>query len=126
MKCKDCKYRCNVNNTEETGSALCKYDSCWTMVSLEDDCHYIPKAKKLTCGDCYNLSHDTACFGCKPEDSAYLGGEELCPDYRDKRKVEFWSMLMFWKVQQLYSAEEIHQMIDDFEDFYNDLTRQNG
>lgn len=55
MKCKNCKYRKNIGNTSETGSAICSYSSSWFTVNIENNCRFIPEKKALTCGDCSRL-----------------------------------------------------------------------
>lgn len=47
MKCKNCKYKTNIVNTSETGSAICSYPSSWFPVNIEDNCHFIPEKRKL-------------------------------------------------------------------------------
>ena len=37
MKCKNCKYRKNIGNTSETGSAICSYSSSWFPVNIENN-----------------------------------------------------------------------------------------
>lgn len=70
MKCKNCKYRKNIGNTSETGSAICSYSSSWFPVNIENNCHLISEKKELKCGDCSRLGEDTACFDCSEDDSA--------------------------------------------------------
>lgn len=45
MKCKNCKYKTNIANTSETGSAICSYPSSWFPINIEDNCHFIPEKK---------------------------------------------------------------------------------
>lgn len=123
MKCKDCKHKRNIANTEQTGSAICTYPSSWFPVDIDDNCHFIPEKKELTCGDCACLGEDFACSCCLPQDSAYFNGE-LCPGFIDKKEEEFSKILMFWKVQDFYDREKIVDLIDRFEEFYNKLTEQ--
>ena len=52
MKCKNCKYKTNIANTSETGSAICSYPSSWFPINIEDNCHFIPEKKEITCSDC--------------------------------------------------------------------------
>ena len=100
LKCNNCKYKTNVSNTEETGTAICSYPQGeWFVVNVEDSCHYIPEKKELTCGDCSRLNEDT-------------------------REEEFNSILMFWKVQGLYDREKINKLLDDFEQSYDRLFNQ--
>ena len=47
MKCKNCKYRKNIGNTSETGSAICSYSSSWFPVNIENNCHLIPEKRNL-------------------------------------------------------------------------------
>ena len=48
LKCNNCKYKTNVSNTEETGTAICSYPQGeWFVVNVEDSCHYIPKKRSL-------------------------------------------------------------------------------
>ena len=121
MKCKDCKYKNNVANTEETGNAICSYPSSWFPVHLDDNCHYIPERKELTCGDCARLGEDFACIGCFAEDSAY-DDDELCSSFADKKEEELNEILMFWKVHDFYDREKINGLIDKFEESYRKLT----
>lgn len=76
MKCKNCKYRKNIANTSETGSAICSYSNSWFAINIENNCYFIPEKKKLTCGDCSRLTEDTACFGCSEGDSAIYNGNK--------------------------------------------------
>lgn len=123
MKCKECKYKNNVANTEETGTAICSYPSSWFPVHLEDNCHFIPEKKELTCGDCARLGEDTACIGCTTSDSAYYK-DELCDGFIDKKEDEFNKILMFWKVQGFYNRDKINKMLDEFEQYYEKLVKQ--
>lgn len=120
MKCKNCKYRKNIGNTSETGSAICSYSSSWFPVNVENNCRFIPEKKELTCGDCSRLGEDTACFDCSEDDSAIYNGQ-LCRGFVDEREEEFKEILMFWKVQGFYDREKINKFIDEFEEFYDDL-----
>ncbi len=120
MKCKNCKYRKNIGNTNETGSAICSYSSSWFPVNIENNCQLIPEKKELTCGDCSRLGEDTACFDCSEDDSAIYNGQ-LCRGFVDEREEEFKEILMFWKVQGFYDREKINKFIDEFEEFYDDL-----
>lgn len=142
MKCKNCKYRKNIGNTSETGSAICSYSSSWFPVNIENNCRFIPEKKALTCGDCSRLGEDTACFDCSENDSAIYNGQlcsmlsitlkfeykisaiyngQLCRGFVDEREEEFKQILMFWKVQGFYDREKINNFIDEFEEFYDDL-----
>ena len=47
MKCKNCKYKTNIANTSETGSAICSYPSLWFPANIEDNCHFISEKRKL-------------------------------------------------------------------------------
>ena len=94
LKCNNCKYKTNVSNTEETGTAICSYPQGeWFVVNVEDSCHYIPE-------------------------------KHLCIGFIDKREEEFNSILMFWKVQGLYDREKINKLLDDFEQSYDRLFNQ--
>lgn len=123
MKCKDCKYKKNIANTEESGCAICSYPNSWFPVQIGDNCHYIPEKVELTCGDCARLGEDTACIGCIAEDSAEDDGE-LCAGFIDKREEELNKILMFWKVQGVYNRDKINGLIDEFETYYSKLTGQ--
>lgn len=123
MKCKDCVFKNNVQNTKETGSAICSYSESWFPVKVEDDCRFLPKLKKVTCGDCERLYHDLGCAGCAETDSAYINGR-LCSGYVDLKVDDFSKILMFWKLHKLYTSEEIHKMIDDFDAEFGRLLNQ--
>ena len=96
MQCINCKYRKNISNTEETGSAICSYSNSWFPINIEDNCYFIPEKNELTCGDCSRLTEDTACFGFSEDDSALYNGQ-LCRGFVDEREAEFKQILMFWK-----------------------------
>lgn len=87
MKCKNCKYKTNIANTSEKGSAICSYPSSWFPVNIEDNCHFIPEKKEITCSDCSRLHEDMACFSCAEDDSAIFNGQ-LCRGFIDKRRIE--------------------------------------
>ena len=87
LKCKNCKYKTNIANMSETGSAICSYPSSWFPVNIEDNCHFIPEKKEITCSDCSRLHEDMACFSCSEDDSAIFNGQ-LCRGFIDKRKEE--------------------------------------
>lgn len=123
MKCKNCKYRKNIANTSETGSAICSYSNSWFPINIENNCYFIPEKNELTCGDCSRLTEDTACFGCSEDDSALYNGQ-LCRGFVDEREAEFKQILMFWKVQGFYDRERINKLIDEFEQFYDNLLKQ--
>ena len=123
MQCKDCKYKWNIGNTDETGYAICSYPDMHMPVNVNDPCHFILTQRSLKCGDCENLYEDTACMGCQPEDSAYHNGK-LCKDYRDKKEAELSEILSFWKSRNYYDRNRIERLIDEFERSYNDLTEQ--
>lgn len=123
MKCKNCKYRKNIANTSETGSAICSYSNSWFPINIENNCYFIPEKKELTCGDCSRLTEDTACFGCSEDNSALYNGQ-LCRGFVDEREAEFKQILMFWKVQGFYDRERINKLIDEFEQFYDNLLKQ--
>ena len=60
LKCKNCKYKTNIANTSETGSAICSYPSSWFPVNIEDNCHFIPEKRKLLVvivPDCMKIWH---------------------------------------------------------------------
>lgn len=42
----------------------------------------------------------------------------------DEREAEFKQILMFWKVQGFYDRERINKLIDEFEQFYDNLLKQ--
>lgn len=123
LKCKNCKYKTNIANTSETGSAMCSYPSSWFPINIEDNCHFIPEKKEITCSDCSRLYEDMACFSCSEDDSAIFNGQ-LCRGFIDKRKEELNSILMFWKVQGFYDREKINELIDEFEQFYDSFFKQ--
>lgn len=123
MKCKDCKYKNNVTNTDETGCAICSYPSSWFPVHIDDNCHYILEKKELTCGDCARLGEDFACLDCLAEDSAY-GDDALCSGFVDKKEEELSKILMFWKVHDFYDRERINDLIDRFEESYRKIMEQ--
>ena len=120
MQCKNCKYKMNIGNTEETGSALCSYPESYFPVQVEDNCHYIPEKKELTCGDCARLGNDFGCAGMSEDDSAFYR-DSLCSQFIDKREDAFMEILMFWKSQGMYKREKINELIDSFEKIYADL-----
>ena len=93
LKCKNCKYKTNIANTSETGSAICSYPSSWFPVNIEDNCHFIPEKKEITCSDCSRLHEDMACFSCTEDDSAIFNGQ-LCRGFIDKRKEEIGKILL--------------------------------
>ena len=93
LKCKNCKYKTNIANTSETGSAICSYPSSWLPVNIEDNCHFIPEKRELTCSDCSRLHEDMACFSCAEDDSAIFNGQ-LCRGFIDKRKEEIGKILL--------------------------------
>ena len=99
LKCKNCKYKTSIANTSETGSAICSYPSSWFPVNIEDNCHFIPEKKEITCSDCSRLYEDMACFSCSEDDSAIFNGQ-LCRGFIDKRKEEF--------------IKDLHDFIDEF------------
>ena len=123
LKCKDCKYKADIGNTEETGAALCTRSMMYFPINVNDDCHYIPKLRPLQCQDCCNYLDDPGCIGCQPDDSVYFDGE-LCMGFYDKKKVDLQEILMFWMVQGLYNREEINKMLDKFEASVADLINQ--
>lgn len=123
LKCTNCKFRKNIANTEETGSAICSYSNSWFPINIENSCMFIPNRKELTCGDCSRLTEDTACFGFSEDDSAVHNGQ-LCIGFEDKREAEFKQILMFWKVQGFYDREKINKLIDEFELFYDNFLEQ--
>ncbi len=84
MKCGECKYKWNFGNTEETGVAVCSYPASHMPVNVNDDCHFLPEAKELKCGDCDRLYEDFACYGYTEEDSAMTNGK-LCWGFIDKK-----------------------------------------
>lgn len=123
MKCEDCKYKNNVENTNQTGSAICSYPGSWFPVHLGDNCHFVPEKKELTCGDCASFGVDFACAGCFEDDSAYYN-DKLCEGFIDKQEEEFDKILMYWKVRGLYDRKRINKLIDQFEEEYRKLTEQ--
>ena len=123
MKCKECKYKNTIANTDQSEIAICSYPNSWFPVHMEDDCHFIPEKKELTCGDCARLGEDSACIGCFAEDSAYDDGK-LCSEFIDKQEEEFSKILMFWKVQGFYDRKKIEDLMDSFEESYRKLTEQ--
>lgn len=123
MKCEICKYRLNIANTKESGSALCSRNSSYFPVNFYDDCHFIPKKRELVCADCACFGEDFGCFGMEADDKVFSNGRQ-CSGFIDTRKQDFNQILMFWKVQGLYDRDEINKMIDAFEIFYDDIERQ--
>ena len=120
MHCKDCRFLNNVGNTEETGIAMCTYPSMWFPTGLDDECHYLPEAKELTCGDCANLGEDFACSGYSADDSAY-DGDRLCSGFSDKRIEDLWSMMVFWKQHGIYDRDKVIEALDKYEAAYDEL-----
>ena len=49
---------------------------------------------------------------------------DLCREFVDEREAEFKQILMFWKVQGFYDRERINKLIDEFEQFYDNLLKQ--
>ena len=118
MNCKTCKFRKNIGNTEEKGIALCTYSTLNFLIKLTDDCHYLPKKKELTCGDCERYG-DLAC-GCLADEPAYHDGK-LCVKYTDKRISDLSEILIYLKVQGLYNRSEIESILDETDKFFEEL-----
>ena len=123
MKCKDCKFRRDIANTEECNKGICSYPDSWFPIGLDDECHFIPKAEELTCGDCWRLGNDYACLGCSPDDSALTDGK-LCWMFVDRKEDEFTAILTWWLVHGLYEKEKILELIDRTEKSFRELTEQ--
>ena len=124
LKCNNCKYKTNVSNTEETGTAICSYPQGeWFVVMLKIAAIIFLKKRSLPVEICSRLNEDTGCFACQETDSAMYNGH-LCIGFIDKREEEFNSILMFWKVQGLYDREKINKLLDDFEQSYDRLFNQ--
>ena len=118
LKCKDCKYFMDGDNMQ-----LCQRTASWEITKPDNDCKYLPPKQELTCGDCDRLSNDFACIGYVAEDSAMDNGR-LCSMFIDRKEGELWEILSFWKAHDMYDKAKILKLIDDFEDYYNDLTGQ--
>ena len=121
MKCKECKYKKDVSNGTDIERAICLYSDSWFPVHVEDNCHFIPEKKGLTCGDCARLDDDMACIGCFPDESAINDGI-LCAGFEDKKEKEFRDILLYWKSHDYYDRERIIALIDQFEKEYTDIT----
>lgn len=120
MQCGKCKYKQNIGNTKETGAALCTRSTEYFPVQIEDDCYFIPQKRELVCGDCAGLREDFGCFAQSETDSAYQDGD-LCMGFIDLKEQEFKEILMFWKVQKLHDRAEIEKMVQEVDEFYNDI-----
>ena len=123
MKCKDCKFKRNISNTDTLGIAICSYPSSYFIVNIEDNCHFIPDKEELKCGDCYWLKNDWGCVGCEETESAYRDGK-LCSSYLDRQEIVFSDILLFWKYKGIYDRNHIIELIDEFEAAYKELTEQ--
>ncbi len=114
--CRDCKYRMNIANTEETGVAICsKPNSCF-VVNIDNHCHFIPKKRRYTCYDCLSYGNDPGCLGMRPDEEPYWGEDEhLCHAFEEKYTNELYDILTAWYELGLYDRDKIIGMIDDFE-----------
>lgn len=124
MKCEECRYKQDIGNTKETGAALCSRDTSYFPINCGDDCHFLPPNRELFCRDCVRFTDDTACMTMEADDSAFDKEGHLCPGFIDLRENELIEILMFWKTQGLYDRAKIEGIINDFEEFYNDIKEQ--
>ena len=121
--CKDCKYRMNIGNTEETGTALCSRPDSWFPVSLDDPCHFLPRKRRYTCFDCLNYGNDPGCMGMRPDEEPYWGKDkQLCHDFEEKYTEELYDILNAWYSLDKYDRDKIIGMLDDFGAQIKDLT----
>ena len=124
MKCKKCKYKLEISNTSETGAALCSRTESYFPINIADDCHIIPKYNELCCSDCGRFGEDFACFAVEKDDKDFRDGR-MCGGFIDAKEEKFMEILMFWKVQNLYDRAKIEKMLDEFEEYYNDICDEN-
>ena len=94
MKCKDCKHCKYIGNTEETRQGLCSAVLSYFPVVIDNQCVFKPKRYK--CDDCDRLYNDTACFTCRPEDSAYHKNK-LCAGFIDKKEEEAFQLSQYYE-----------------------------
>lgn len=123
MRCKICKYKQDIANSKETEAAICTRQAEYFPVKYNDFCHLIPQKRKLVCGDCARFGEDFACMEAKPDSNAYVNGK-LCAGFVDAKKQEFMEIFMFWKSQNLYDRAELEKIIDELENFYDDIELQ--
>ena len=123
--CKTCKYRINIQNTEETGNALCSRPSSWFPIKIEDKCHYLPQKRRYTCSDCSHYGSDFGCIGVKPDEEPYWGEDNhLCVEFEEKYTNDFYGILSAWYALDKYDRMTIIGMLDDFEAQIKDLTEE--
>lgn len=113
MKCKDCKHCKYIGNTEETRQGLCNAVLSYFPVVIDNQCVFKPKRYK--CGDCDRLYNDTACFTCRPEDSAYHKNK-LCAGFIDKKEVDVMNALVDWKLRGYNIEEKLEKVLKEFKE----------
>ena len=123
MICEMCKYKHDIGNSRETGAALCTRSSSYFPINYNDNCHFIPQKRELVCSDCARFGEDFACIEAKADSKAYIN-EKICAGFIDAKKEQFEMILMFWKVQGMYDRSKIEKIIDEIENFYNDIEEQ--
>ena len=122
--CKNCNFKQNISDTEETGKALCTFSNNYFPVDVEDRCHYIPELGKLKCGDCARYGEDFACLNRQTDDSAIQDDSRLCSGFEDKKEEEFMQILMLWKIRGLYDRDKVNRLMNEFEQEYERLLNQ--
>lgn len=113
MKCKDCKHCKYIGNTEETRQGLCSAVLSYFPVVIDNQCVFKPKRYK--CDDCDRLYNDTACFTCRPEDSAYYKNK-LCSGFIDKKEVDVMNALVDWKLRGYNIEEKLEKVLKEFKE----------
>ncbi len=99
MQCKKCNNLRKINNTDETGQALCSYNDYFRPININDERECIWLPKPYTCGDCEHYrTDDAACFTCRKDDSAYNKGE-LCAGFEDTKEWELYNIIIEWTLR---------------------------
>lgn len=106
MKCKDCKFKMNIANTEQSRQAICSFPNSYSPVCIDNDCLFIREAFK--CKDCESFYYDSACLAKDEEDKP-------CSDFMSIGESKIVETLIELLVNGLYSRGRINDILNRFE-----------
>lgn len=119
--CKDCKYKQNIANTDETGEALCSFAGGYIPINVEDTCGFLP-SDKITCKNCEHfVQKDVACLTAEEDDDA-----TDCCGFIDADTVYLtqYCLAIFTRHGIKTGSKIIEETINDTKDIFKRLTEE--
>lgn len=123
IKCSECIYFKDIENTSETKQGICTYTFSYEPTGLNDDCHYIPDEYK--CGDCMHyLTNDTACMIARYDDPVIREDGKLCCGFEDKYEDMVKQALFNWELRGLDTQKKLENVFKQFKLEFREIKRK--